>query len=463
MARLEKAQNFHFQFGVDAVSFGHMSYQIPAASPDSQPAYALEGMQLTDHRFSLPLNYAEPDGEKVTVFVREVVALDRADDDSLPWLVYFQGGPGFPSPRPVTKSGWLGEVLKTHRVALLDQRGTGLSSRVLAQNLQKRGSAQEQAEFLTHFRADNIVRDAEAIRKGLCGDDKKWVGMGQSYGGFCLLTYLSFAPHGLSGVVITGGVACVKRHIDDNYRLTYQKVLEKNAEYYQRYPQDRELAKEILAELLEKDIRLPSGGRLTGRRFQQLGMLYGMSGGFETMHYLLESAFIGEGADRELSFDFLNQIERLSAFETNPFFAVLHETIYGEGYATNWSAERLRAEFPSFELDPANEVRFTGEMIVPSMFDDYVQLQPMKECAEILARKEDWGPLYDLDQLASNEVPVSAISYYSDMYVPIEWSRETALHMPRFYQWVTNEWEHNGIGVDGPRIARVLLDKLKEV
>ena len=75
-------------------------------------------------------------------------------------------------------------------------------------------------------------------------------------------------------------------------------------------------------------------------------------------------------------------------------------------------------------------------------------------------QKSDWGPLYDLEQLASNTVPVSAISYYEDMYVPIELSRETALHIPNFYQWVTNEWEHDDIGHDGAKILQRLLDKL---
>jgi len=94
------------------------------------------------------------------------------------------------------------------------------------------------------------------------------------------------------------------------------------------------------------------------------------------------------------------------------------------------------------------------------MLDDFAQLRSLKECAELLAAKSDWGILYDLDQLAKNEVPVAAISYHEDMYVPIEWSRETALHIPIFYQWVTNKWEHNGIGKDGPKILKTLLERL---
>ena len=68
--------------------------------------------------------------------------------------------------------------------------------------------------------------------------------------------------------------------------------------------------------------------------------------------------------------------------------------------------------------------------------------------------------MYDLDQLAANEVPIAAISYFEDMYVPIEYSRETAQHISNFYQRITNEWEHNGIGTEGGGILSALPDRL---
>ena len=421
-----------------------------------------EGMILQDRFFEVPLDHARPDGPKIEVFGREIVAASSASNDKLPWAIFFQGGPGFASPRPATKAGWLGELLKGHRVLMLDQRGNGLSTKVLPQSLEAIATAQEQADYLTHFRADNIVRDAEAIRLTLLGPAGKWVGLGQSYGGFILLTYLSFYPEGLAKVLITGGVACVKRHVDENYRLTYGKVLEKNRQFYQRYPEDDGIVRDILR-ALEKPPTLPSGRPLTGRRFQQLGLNFGMSGSFESLHYLLEEAFIGGRNGKELSFTFLAACDRQLPFETNPIFCILHESIYAENYATRWAAERLRAEFPAVEISPDQRLMFTGEMISPTMLDDYPVLRPLRGCAEILAEKSDWGALYDLKQLAQNEVPVAAVSYYGDMYVPIEWSEETARHIPRFSQWITNEWEHNGLGVDGPRIVGRLLEMADSV
>ena len=85
----------------------------------------------------------------------------------------------------------------THeQVLLLDQRGTGLSSPITAATLATRGNAVEQAEYLKRFRADNIVRDCESVRKILtadyaASDKQKWSILGQSFGGFCCATYLS--------------------------------------------------------------------------------------------------------------------------------------------------------------------------------------------------------------------------------------------------------------------------------
>lgn len=81
------------------------------------------------------------------------------------------------------------------QVLLLDQRGTGLSSTITAGTLARQGNAIKQAEYLKNFRADNIVRDCEAIRKCLTAeypdDLKKWSVIGQSFGGFCAVSYLS--------------------------------------------------------------------------------------------------------------------------------------------------------------------------------------------------------------------------------------------------------------------------------
>ena len=90
--------------------------------------HSLGALVLRDREFRVPLDHADPTGENITVFAREVTLASK-DAAELPWLVFLQGGPGFPSPRPNNASGWLGWACQQYRVLLLDQRGTGRSTR----------------------------------------------------------------------------------------------------------------------------------------------------------------------------------------------------------------------------------------------------------------------------------------------------------------------------------------------
>ena len=83
---------------------------------------------------------------------------------------------------------------------------------------------------------------------------------------------------------------------------------------------------------------------------------------------------------------------------------------------------------------------FTGEMIFSWMFADYAELRPLAHVAGILAKEKDWPALYDLDQLAKNEVPVAAATYVEDMYVDYELSKETKEKIRGCQQWITNRY-----------------------
>jgi pimeloyl-ACP methyl ester carboxylesterase len=147
-------------------------------------SYVQPGTIVTDHMFAVPLDHDRPDGEQIEVFAREIVATGLAGRYDIPWLLFLQGGPGFAAQRPVGREGWLDRALRDYRVLLLDQRGTGRSTPVSATSLALRGDAAAQAEYLTRFRADSIVLDAELIRRSLIGDEP-WTVLGQSFGGFC--------------------------------------------------------------------------------------------------------------------------------------------------------------------------------------------------------------------------------------------------------------------------------------
>jgi proline iminopeptidase len=134
--------------------------------------YIIPGMKIRDHVVQVPLDWNNSeDGRTIEIFAREVVNPVR-DGDVLPKLLFLQGGPGGKSPRPGAGPVWLTEALKTHRVILLDQRGTGRSSRIEASRMGAFAPTERLAETLCLYRADSIVRDAEHLRKtvfgGLC-------------------------------------------------------------------------------------------------------------------------------------------------------------------------------------------------------------------------------------------------------------------------------------------------------
>ncbi|AYL34457.1 alpha/beta fold hydrolase [Streptomyces sp. PDY-4] len=422
-------------------------------------SYRQPGVVLTDRRFTVPLDHDTPSGETIVLYAREAVASDKAGQD-LPWLLYLQGGPGFGANRFIRKEAWLGRALEEYRVLLLDQRGTGHSTPANRQTLPLRGGPAEQADYLSHFRADSIVRDCEAIRPQVTGG-APWTVLGQSFGGFCAVAYLSTAPEGLDTALVTGGLPSLDAHADDVYRAAYPRVARKVAAHYARYPQDVERARRIADHLLTHEVVLPNGYRFTVEAFQSLGLMLGGGDGSHRLHHLLEDAFVRTPGGPALSDAFQEQAQALLSFAGHPLYALVHEAIYGQdARPTAWSAERVRNEFPGFDaaktLAGDEPLLFTGETIHPWMFDCDPALRPLRETAELLAARTDWTPLYDPARLAANEVPVAAAVYHDDMYVHTPHSLETARAIRGLRTWVTDEFEHDGVRAGGPRV----LDRL---
>src|SRR5215470_18477970 len=120
-------------------------------------SYRVPGAIFTEREHRVPLVQGAPDGHTITVFTREVAAPDGTDR---PYLLFLQGGPGFEAARPTSPpSGWLKRALADYRVLLVDQRGTGRSTPVGP--VIPGDTPQQQAEYLTQFRADAIVADCE--------------------------------------------------------------------------------------------------------------------------------------------------------------------------------------------------------------------------------------------------------------------------------------------------------------
>jgi hypothetical protein len=141
----------------------------------------------------------------------------------------------------------------------------------------------------------------------------------------------------------------------------------------------------VARHLRDANVTLPGGARLTVEAFQALGQVLGASTGSDALHYLLEDPFAGS----ELSDSFLHRAQSRLSFAEAPLYAALHEAYYAQEQVTRWSAQRIRGEFPGFD-------------------------------------------------------PAAAI-YFDDMYVPREFSLDTARAIRGLRPWVTNEYEQDGL------------------
>jgi len=420
--------------------------------------YIIRGVQMRDHHFTVPLDHAFPAGPTIGLFARELSDPAR-DATELPWLLFLQGGPGGRGNRPLGLNGWLGEASKNFRVLMLDQRGTGLSTPASRQTLPLVGDTAAQADYLSHFRATDIVADAEFIRRAL--GSGPWSVFGQSYGGFCALSYLSFAPEGLKEVLVTGGLGPLNGPADQVYEATFRRLVARNAEYFARYPQDRDVVTRLMRHVAAVHEALPTGERLTPERVQMLGNYFGGNTRIDALHYLLEDAFVSTPDGSRLSDGFLSQLSALVTRAANPLYALMHESIYVQGVASNWAAARVLAGQPHFAPD-APEPLLTGEAVYPWYFEQDPSLVPLRGLAELLAaRTEGWGPLYDEGQLARNTVPVAAAVYSDDIYVDRDLSMATAAAVRGLRVWESADFHHDGIADDGEGIFARLLELVR--
>lgn len=420
------------------------------------------GLARLDHVLEVPVDRADPRGPRTRVFAREVWPAD-ADRAALPALLFLQGGPGGSAPRPRKRDGWLGAALERYRVVLLDQRGTGRSDPidVAAPWTDAAGRPLDDAALaarLAHYRADAIVADAEDLRRALLGDDGRWTLLGQSYGGFLALTYLSNHPDALVGVMIAGGIPSLDRPALDVYRATYRTLLGKLRAHERRYPGDLTRWRALAAHLAAHDEALGDGRRATPLAAAYLGNQLGWGAGPDALHELLELALVGAGARMALSTRGRRALFDAQPFGASPIYAALHEAIYAQGAASGWAAARARDEAAGTWPDDLPVAH--AEMVLPELFAEVPELRPLAGAAELLARKDDWPALYDSGVLARNRVPVAAVAYADDLYVPLAFTQETVARVPNVRLWVTNELEHDGIRADGARVFGRLRELL---
>lgn len=399
----------------------------------------------------------------------------------LPLLVYLQGGPGGAGPRvsDARSDGWVAEAVRHFCVILPDQRGTGRSSRVdgrtmkrLAEEARVAGAepARLQAAYLKRFLAGSIVRDFEYLRLSEFGGEP-WVTLGQSYGGFLTLAYLSAFPAGVRASFACGGIPHVPASAAEVYAHTFPRMASKTLGWYERYPEDKQRVALVADRLAAGDVRLPDGSPLSARRLQLVGQGLGMKPWPERMHNLFDLAFCeGDGSvgaaleaaggdvrRAALSDGFLHQVMELTATPANPLYWTLQEFIYADGALDapiGWAAAQ-RLEF----AEGARPLMFFGEAAFPWMFEEDPALVPFGPAVDALMADVTFDRIYDEAQLAANTVPLQAAVYFDDAYVDAGLQLDTLSHVGASHAWVTNELEHDGL--HGSRVFRHLLDEAR--
>ena len=299
-------------------------------------------MVVTGHRIEVPLDWNDPAGATISVHAREVVSAEHADDANRPVVVWFQGGPGFEVAFPDHRGSWLEQLLSRYRVLLLDQRGTGLSTPLDARSLPVADPVALGA-YLRNFRQDSIVRDADRFRTTLYGEDYDWYVFGQSFGGFCSLTYLSTMPEHLRGVIITGGFAPVLHETEEVCTRLFNHVATRNADFYARFPGDAARVRRIIDHLETAEDLDGRGQRLSARRFLMLGARLGAQHGFAELHGIIERADNDLDQLHMLSGAVHAEVAGMMSPATNPVYTLLHEACYSSGPATRWAFERSAA------------------------------------------------------------------------------------------------------------------------
>lgn len=396
------------------------------------------GVTVREHEVSVPVSRTDPSLGEISVFCREL-----STDDSLPGLVYFQGGPGKPGPRTVM--GWIPEALKRYRVFLIDERGTGRSTKI-----DRTTPERITPGMLSHLRPPDVAADAEAVREHL--GLEQWDLLGNSFGAACAGSYLTYFPSGVRRAHLAGTVPEPEMDVDLFNRLTFELLKQRQQQLFDAVGWLPARIEEVADHVDNHDERMPTGERLSSTRMRMAGVLLGEEGDFAALANLFESPFTTYRGEKRLRGDFLAQLGAIISLETMPLWAVVHETVMARpGQAVNWSAERIyREEFADLTL--------LGNHFFRTHFEEDPALRPFYAAVDAVHHMDDLAA--QAPDTSTNEVPTAAILFRNDVFIPYALTSQSAARMPNLKLWSHDEWLHDGIWTHGEAVARGLFEML---
>lgn len=397
------------------------------------------GVTSREHEIRVPLDRSNPAAGEITVFARELFT-----DESLPPLIYFQGGPGKPGPRTVME--WMPEALRRYRIVLLDERGTGRSTKV-----DKTTPERITPQFLSHLRPPDVAADAEALREHL--GIEQWDLLGNSFGAACAGSYLSYFPHGVRRAHLVGAVPEPEMDVDVFNRAGYRLLAERQRELFAEVAWLRSRVEEVARHVDTHDERMPTGERLSSTRLRSSGVLLGEEGDFGALVNLFEAPFTSHRGELRLRGDFLAQLGGIISTETMPLWAVVHETVMARpGHPVNWSAERIyRGEFADLTL--------LGNQFFTTHFEEDPALRPFFGAVDEVHRMDTLKA--QSDDVSGNRVPAAALLFTNDVYLPYELSIQSAAKVGNLQVWTHEQWLHDAIWVHGDAVAKGIFGMLE--
>ena len=173
----------------------------------------------------------------------------------------------------------------------------------------------------------------------------------------------------------------------------------------------------------------------------------------EKLHYLLESA---RGPAASWPTTSWPRVETATSFVDRPLYALLHESIYCQGEASRWAAQRVARRAAGVRSRRAAAAADRRDGAARGCSRPTARSRRCAEAAELLAAYDGWPALYDLDGSRRTTVPVAAAVYHDDMYVEHAFSLETAERVGNLRWWVTSELGHDGLRSDARVLDRLL-------
>ncbi|KAF5012102.1 hypothetical protein FDECE_1819 [Fusarium decemcellulare] len=193
----------------------------------------LAAPNLVCANLSVPLDWDDPEGEKITLGMAKLPAQDN--DSRIGNLFINPGGPGLSAAQSVAsialgKIGYVGkEIREKFDIIGLDPRGVGISTRVLcdiqawnqrvslfptdAQSYEQMvafyrnisiGCRNMTGRLMDHLDTIHVVKDLEAVRRALGNERMNFLGL--SYGTLIGTQYAYYYPHAIRSMVLDGNL-----------------------------------------------------------------------------------------------------------------------------------------------------------------------------------------------------------------------------------------------------------------